>query len=128
MELDHSKVAPNQFNALVGHFPYLLWDKSPLDDSELARLTPILEFLRDITAAGRHEVFDYLTKWLALPLQHPGTKTGVCIVLHSQQQGTGKGLVARGLMKAIYGDGYFMCNSEDQLFGRFNAASGASAM
>jgi hypothetical protein len=124
MEVDPMKVQDNQFNLLVNQFPFTLWDKSPLADQELARVMPVLDFIHDIIASGRADVRDYLLRWLALPLQKLGTKTGVCVVLHSDRQGTGKGLLARGLMRPIYGSGFYMCQKEEQLCGRFNNVCG----
>jgi len=47
------------------------------------------------------EVFKWVLKWLAYPLQHPGAKMRTCLVIHGPQ-GTGKNLFFECIM-AIYG-------------------------
>lgn len=48
------------------------------------------------------EVFDWVLKWLAFPIQHPGAKMQTALVFHGPQ-GTGKNLFFESIM-AIYGE------------------------
>ena len=46
---------------------------------------------------------DWFEKWLAYPLQHPGTKLYTSVLLHGLAHGTGKSFVGYSMFK-IYGD------------------------
>ncbi|TLM66029.1 MAG: DNA primase [Deltaproteobacteria bacterium] len=48
------------------------------------------------------EVFEWVLKWLAFPIQHPGSKMQTALVFHGPQ-GTGKNLFFESIM-AIYGE------------------------
>lgn len=48
----------------------------------------------------------YFEQWLAYPLQHPGVKMFVAVVLWGTRQGTGKSLVGN-TMKGIYGKNFY---------------------
>lgn len=48
------------------------------------------------------EVYRWVLKWLALPLQRPGSKMSTALVLHSEDEGTGKNLFFSAVAK-IYG-------------------------
>lgn len=49
-------------------------------------------------------VFDWLMRWLAYPLQHVGAKMDTAIMMHSDQQGSGKSLLFDGIIRKIYGE------------------------
>lgn len=48
------------------------------------------------------DVYDWVLKWLAYPIQHPGAKMRTSLIFHGPQ-GTGKNLFFESIM-AIYGD------------------------
>ncbi len=48
------------------------------------------------------EVYQWVLKWLALPLQRPGSKMSTALVLHGEEEGTGKNLFFSAVAK-IYG-------------------------
>ncbi|MEO8153581.1 MAG: DUF5906 domain-containing protein [Rhizobacter sp.] len=50
----------------------------------------------------REELAHWLTCWLALPLQKPGTKMRTAVVLHGRTEGTGKSRLM-DVMRMIYG-------------------------
>jgi putative DNA primase/helicase len=50
----------------------------------------------------RHDVFTWVLKWIAYPIQHPGAKMRTALVFHGPQ-GTGKNLFFEAVM-AIYGE------------------------
>jgi putative DNA primase/helicase len=61
---------------------------------------------------------DWLTKWLAYPLQHPGAKMDTALVVHGPQ-GTGKSLLFEAVMK-VYGEyGYLI--TQEALEDKFNS-------
>lgn len=51
----------------------------------------------------RKEEYFFLLKWLAYPLQHPGSKMATAVLVHGAE-GTGKSLLFEGIVKRIYGE------------------------
>jgi putative DNA primase/helicase len=84
---------------------------------------PIIELLHYLcsesapTQAGRLEVCAWVLRWLALPLQRPGTKMRSALVFHGPQ-GAGKNLLFE-IVAAIYGK-YALVVGQDQLEDKFN--------
>lgn len=84
---------------------------------------PILELLRHLCAGsaetpeGVERVVDWCLKWLALPLQKPGTKMRSALVFHGPQ-GAGKNLFFE-IIAAIYGR-YALVVGQEQLEDKFN--------
>lgn len=52
--------------------------------------------------ANAREVYDYVLRWVAYPIQHPGAKMKSCLVFHGKQ-GAGKNMFFEAVM-SIYGD------------------------
>jgi len=50
--------------------------------------------------------YEWLMKWLAYPLQHPGAKLNTSVLLCSAVQGSGKSLFFEKIMTRIYGECY----------------------
>lgn len=50
------------------------------------------------------EIFDWLKRWLALPLQQVGAKLASAVIMHSDVQGAGKSLFFDCIMRPIYGE------------------------
>lgn len=50
------------------------------------------------------EVYDWVVRWLAYPLQHVGAKLDTALLFHSDIQGSGKSLFFGRVMTAIYGE------------------------
>lgn len=77
-----------------------LFDRLPLDPSA-GECDLIVEHLYNL--CGRREgLAHWLTCWLALPLQQPGTKMRTAVVLHGRTEGTGKSRLM-DVMRRIYG-------------------------
>lgn len=64
-----------------------------------------------------NDLYDWVIRWLAYPLQHPGAKMRSCIVVHGPQ-GTGKNLFFESYM-SIYGQ-YARILDQEALIDRFN--------
>lgn len=75
------------------------WPTKPVE-GDCSRL---LELLRYMCSGERNsaELFDWVLRWVAFPIQHPGAKMKTTIVVHGPQ-GTGKNLFFESVM-AIYG-------------------------
>lgn len=85
--------------------------------------SPIMELLYHLcedsaeSEQGVEAVVDWVLKWLALPLQRPGTKMRSALVFHGPQ-GAGKNLFFE-IIAAIYGR-YALVVGQDQLEDKFN--------
>lgn len=77
------------------------------------------EWLLDFIFKDETKIRSWFLKWLAYPLQHPGTKMYAAVLLWSREQRMGKGLLAY-IMKAIYGQNFVEIKSQD-LKGNFNS-------
>ncbi|KAF1697977.1 DNA primase [Pseudoxanthomonas jiangsuensis] len=79
---------------------YAGWPTTPVPGS----CEKLLALLWHMCGAERQQraLFDWLLKWLAYPLQHPGAKMKSAIVIHGPQ-GTGKNMFFDEYMK-LYGD------------------------
>lgn len=75
--------------------------------------------LLDYTLAGlTQEERGWLLQWFAWPLQNPGAKLYTALVLWSQEQGTGKTLLANTIGR-IYGEAFAVI-TENELHSDFN--------
>lgn len=81
------------------------------------RLLELIEYLCSAEDNAR-EVYQWLLKWMAYPLQHPGAKMSSAVIMHGPQ-GTGKSTVFQCLAK-IYGD-YATVLNQRGLEDKFNA-------
>lgn len=71
-----------------------------------ALVEPVLDLLASLCSTERNadEVFVWLLRWLAYPLQHPGAKMQTAVLMFGEKQGTGKSLFFEGVMRPIYGE------------------------
>lgn len=68
--------------------------------------------LMDFIFRGNKKERAWFEKWLAYPLQKPGTKLYSCCVVHGTEQGTGKSLIGYTL-GSIYGSNFTEVDDED---------------
>ena len=80
---------------------------------ECGRIRALLSHL----CSGDAEIIAWLVRWLAWPLQHPGTKMTTSVIIHGDE-GSGKNMFA-GVMRRIYGK-YAAIISQDQIDGKYN--------
>lgn len=66
------------------------------------------------------EYADWFLKWLAYPVQHPGTKLFQSVFVYSQMQGTGKTFIVDPVMEFIYGPSNFYRLTNKGLGSNFN--------
>ena len=78
----------------------------------------LLQTLRYLTEHEPREVYDWVLRWLAYPLQFPGAKMHSALVFHGQQ-GTGKSRFFESYA-AIYGE-YAQILNQGALEDRFNS-------
>jgi putative DNA primase/helicase len=82
-------------------------------EGEEERCGSVLKLILNL-CNGELDVFAWLVKWLAYPLQNIGAKMATAVMMHSETQGTGKSLVFGGYMTRIYGE-YSATLSQHQL-------------
>jgi hypothetical protein len=73
----------------------------------------------DNLCGGNKDYFDYLLKWCAWVVQNPGNKTDVCVVLRSDEEGTGKGFFFKKF-GGLFGPHFMQITNLDHLIGKFN--------
>ncbi len=86
------------------------------DDAACENLRWLISFLCNHEA----EPLDWLVKWLAFPLQHPGAKLDTAVLMHSVMEGSGKSLLFADTFGALYGP-YAATVGQTQLESNFNA-------
>jgi len=92
------------------------FDHLPIQPDSSKSCKLIVEHLKFL--CGTEEVFDWVSKWLAYPLQHPGAKMHQALVFHGVREGTGKNLFF-SVMERIYGE-YSMVINQAMLNSDFN--------
>ncbi|MBD8531477.1 MULTISPECIES: DUF5906 domain-containing protein [unclassified Massilia] len=87
-----------------------------------ALIGPILALLGSLCDAEdkADECVEWILRWLAYPLQHPGAKMQTALLMFGEKQGTGKSLFFQDVMLPIYGD-YGTVASQHQLDSSFTA-------
>lgn len=65
------------------------------------------------------EIFFWILRWLALPLQNVGTKMDTAILMHSPVHGSGKSLFFEGICSKLYGH-YAKTYGQTQLESNYN--------
>lgn len=75
--------------------------------------------IEEVICSGEEEHADYLIKWLAWAVQHPGLPAEVALVMRGRK-GVGKGVLANSML-AIFGQHGFAASSAEQIAGKFNA-------
>ncbi len=83
-----------------------------------AMCKPITDLLLHL-CEGNQAVFDWVLRWLAIPLQQPGTKLDTALIFHGEVQGAGKSLFFDRIMTRIYGD-YAVTLGQGQLESQYN--------
>ncbi len=73
---------------------------------DMPLIAPIIAHIREVWACGNSEWGDYLLSWLAHIVKYPEDKTQICIVLRSQAQGAGKGILINFLIDFVIGRKY----------------------
>lgn len=92
------------------------WPMQPKEGACAQIVEHILNLIGD--EPNKDEVFHWLIRWMAYPLQNPGAKMSSAVIMHGPQ-GTGKSTVFQLLAK-IYGD-YSTVLNQRGLEDRFNS-------
>lgn len=84
----------------------------PSDDFTKAQ--PIIDLLWWV-CNGDSDIFNWVVKWLALPLQQVGAKMFSALLVHGVQQGAGKSLFFCDVHRKLYGQDYGSVVGQHQL-------------
>jgi len=112
---------PTQTADPVSHVNIFLgWPLQAKHNAELIK--PILALLASLCDAEDKtaECVEWILRWLAYPLQHPGAKMQTALLMFGEKQGTGKSLFFQDVMLPVYGD-YGTVASQHQLDSTFTA-------
>ncbi len=93
----------------------------PIDtsfDDAASMCKPITDLLFHLCEYNQ-EVYDWVLRWLAIPLQRPGTKMDTALIFHGEIQGAGKSLFFDRIMTRIYGD-FGVILGQGQLESQYN--------
>ena len=80
--------------------------------------SPMQQLIRDVLCAGDPDSYDYVVKWMAHMIQHPGRPAEVALVFKGHK-GSGKGTLCRALVDLAGKHGRHVSNG-GQFTGRFN--------
>lgn len=105
-------IAINTFDGL----PLKPIETEPSDAAAMCK--PITSLLLHL-CEGNDEVYQWVLRWLAIPLQRPGTKLDTALIFHGEVQGAGKSLFFDRIMSRIYGD-YAVTLGQGQLDSQYN--------
>jgi len=99
---------------------FLGWPLKPKHDPVL--IQPILALLASLCDAEDRaaDYVEWILRWLAYPLQHPGAKMQTALLMFGEKQGTGKSLFFEGVMLPMFGD-YGTVASQHQLDSTFTS-------
>lgn len=95
------------------------WQGWPMQPApgKCALILELFEYLVGLNANAK-EILEWMLKWMAYPLQHPGAKMGTAIIMHGPQ-GTGKSS-GWDVLVSIYG-GYAKVINQRALEDKFNS-------
>ena len=96
------------------------FDGLPLEPVRNDEACENLRWLISFLCNFDEQAVDWLTRWLAYPLQHMGAKMDTAVLMHSTMEGSGKSLLFADTMGALYGQ-YAATVGQTQLESNFNA-------
>lgn len=100
----------NEFNQWEG------WGCEP----EKGNVRPFLKLVQHLFSNSEPEAMEWFLDWLAYPIKNPGTKMFSSVVVHGNEQGTGKSLIGY-TMGRIYGRKNFKEITDEDLEGGYTA-------
>jgi hypothetical protein len=111
---DHVVFDPSEASTLPEYVN--LFYGMPMKPDPAGACSEILELLLYL-CNDEHEVFTWVLKWIAYPLQHPGAKMETAIVMHGEE-GAGKNLFWE-VVRTMYGP-YASVITQNELESQFN--------
>jgi hypothetical protein len=107
----------NLFSGFKHHNSY-----NPHFAVETDRFQVILDHIFNVWCKRSKECYEYLLSWLAHIVQKPNVKTDVCVIVKSEFQGVGKGIVFDFISQNVFGNAICSTLSNiEHIFAEFNA-------
>lgn len=103
------------------HNTFYGFNASKVDKVNEDDIAIILNHIKSEWCRNDETLYTYIISWFSHIIQKPDVKTGIMIVLYSEQEGIGKGIVCEKLVENLFG-----CNhavklaSIEQVFSKFN--------
>lgn len=117
-DLDNPQKGVNYVNSFAG-LPMLPLSDAELDNETIQQLAkPMTDTLLHLCEYDTH-AYEWVMRWLAIPLQRLGTKMDTALILHGHMQGAGKSLFFDQVMSEIYGQ-YAVILGQGQLEQEYN--------
>lgn len=88
-------------------------------ENKCTKALALLSYLTSKEKCHDGDVFEWVIKWLAYPIQNPGAKMDSCLVFKGAQ-GTGKGFLFIQIFGALYGE-FFASLTQSALEDKFNS-------
>lgn len=116
-EEDDSRLPVEYINTFEG------FKAQPVDEGvDREKIRPLLDHLFEVWADGSKENFDYIISWLSHIIKNPREKTGVALVILSEAQGAGKGIITDFLLDKVFGRKLGKCIGDiERVVHRFNS-------
>lgn len=91
-------------------------------DYKMSNIELVLNHIKLVWCNNDDVKYEWVLSWLSNIIQHPEEKIGVMLVLFSEKEGAGKGLIAEWLCEHIFGfNNSVKSSSMNQVFGRFDS-------
>nr|WQM87083.1 highly derived D5-like helicase-primase [Marseillevirus cajuinensis] len=92
------------------------------EDVDIERLRPLLSHIKEVWADGSEENYMYILSWLSAIIKNPREKTGIALVILSDSQGAGKGVITDFLLDKVFGRKLGTCIGDlERVVHRFNS-------
>lgn len=100
---------------------FIPFKAEPVVDIDFERIDEINDFIYRVISASDEKVYNYILDWMACLVKHPQRKRGQCLVLYSQEEGTGKNSFVDFFTKKMFGEHNAVSNSNfTDIAGGFN--------
>ncbi|AHC55080.1 highly derived D5-like helicase-primase [Tunisvirus fontaine2] len=116
-EEDDSHIPVEYINTFEG------FKAQPVDEGvNQEKIRPLLDHIFEVWADSSKENFDYVISWLSHIVKYPREKTGVALVILSEAQGAGKGIITDFLLDKVFGRKLGKCIGDiERVVHRFNS-------
>ncbi|BAU80348.1 highly derived D5-like helicase-primase [Tokyovirus A1] len=116
-EEDDSRLPVEYINTFEG------FKAQPVDEGvDREKIQPLLDHLFGVWADSSKENYEYILSWLSHIIKNPREKTGVALVILSEAQGAGKGIITDFLLDKVFGRKLGKCIGDiERVVHRFNS-------
>jgi len=116
---------PEIFNTFMGMKTHLIEYDPTNEETKTSGCPLLIKHIREVICAGDENIFEYFITWMAHIIQYPEIKTKIMMILYSEKQQIGKGILAEMLINKIFGFiNACKTNTINDIFGDFNSLLG----